>query len=301
MADFTLAQLRYFVVAASSGSMTAAAAELRIAQSAVSSAVATLERALGVQLFIRRHARGLCLTDAGERLCVAAQDLLAHATELGEVARGIADAVSGDIRFGCFVTLAPFLMPQILRSCADRYPQLHIQARELDTDELLAELKEGKIEVALMYDLGLGEDLKRRRIAAAPPYVIVPAGHPLSTSPGIHLAELEDEPMIILDIPRSAEYFEGLLHSAGVEPKVCFRSSSYETVRGMVAEGLGYAVLNQRPSVDTTYGGRSVVAVPLLDELSSLPIVLTRLTKVRPTGRAQALADACAAALADRG
>ncbi|MFE4667003.1 LysR family transcriptional regulator [Streptomyces sp. NPDC056716] len=294
MSGFTLTQVRYFVAAAASGSMTAAAAELHVAQSAVSSAVAALERSLGVQLFIRQHARGLVLTGAGHRLNIESQALLAHAAELAESARGMADAVSGEISLGCFVTLAPFAMPELLSLCTRRHPRLDLRVHELGTRELLQCLHEGTIELALMYDLGLGDDVERHQLADAPPYVIVAGDHPLSGAPGIHLRQLENDPMIMLDIPRSTEYFQRLLHTAGVEPRVRYRSSSYETVRGLVAEGHGYAVLNQRPAHGTTYNGRSVVAVPLLDEVEPLPIVLVRMAKVRPTGRAQALADACA-------
>ncbi|MGW6458065.1 LysR family transcriptional regulator [Streptomyces sp. NPDC055078] len=300
MADFTLAQVRYFAAAASTGSMTAAAAELRVAQSAVSSAVAALERSLGVRLFIRQHARGLKLTNAGQRLYTEAQALLAHAADLQESARDIADTVSGDIALGCFVTLAPFVVPPLLSMCARRYPRLDVRVREQGTPGLLAELRDGTVEAALMYDLGLGPDMARRRIGAAPPHVILSTDHPLAGSSGVHLSKLEHDPMIILDIPHSTAYFESLLHTAGVEPRVRYRSSSYETVRDLVAEGHGYAVLNQRPAFATTYGGRSVAAVPLLDEVAPLPIVLVRMAQVRPTVRARALADACAAAVSRR-
>ncbi|WP_240437503.1 LysR family transcriptional regulator [Sciscionella marina] len=292
-----MTQLRYFVAAASTGSMTAAAIDLRIAQSAVSTAVGGLERSLGVQLFIRQHARGLSLTGAGHRLHVAAQELLGLAAGLEETARGLAVAATGDIAFGCFVTLAPFVMPQILRWCAERHPRLNLNARELDTPEITAELQEGRIEIALMYDLALGTGIERHRIGSVPPYVIVAPDHRLAKAPGIHLSELQDESMVMLDIPHSAEYFAGLMRAAGVQPKVQHRSTSYETVRSLVAQGLGYAVLNQRPTFATTYSGESVVSLPLFDNVADLPIVLARIAHTRPTGRAQAVAQACAAVL----
>ncbi|HWH25637.1 MAG TPA: LysR family transcriptional regulator [Pseudolysinimonas sp.] len=293
MAEYTLTQIRYFVAAAGTGSMTAAALELHVAQSAVSSAVAALERALGVQLFIRLHARGLALTAAGHRLNIEAQGLLAHASELEESARGIAENVSGEVTLGCFVTLAPFAVPVITAACSRRYPQIKLSLRELDTKDLLASLQDGSSDIAVMYDLELGDTFERRRLGAAAPYVIVAMDHPLAGSSGIRLSQLENEPMILLDIPRSAEYFEGLLRAAGVVPQIHYRSSSYETVRGLVAEGQGYAVLNQRPTYGTTYAGRSVVALPILDPVEPLPIVLVKLAQSRPTGRAHALAEIC--------
>jgi DNA-binding transcriptional LysR family regulator len=108
---FTLVQLRYFVASAEAGSMTAAAERLVIAQSAVSTAVSNLEKDLQLQLFIRRRARGLTLTPAGERFLHQARDLLNQAREMAEEARGTGLHLSGPVAVGCFVTMAPLYLP----------------------------------------------------------------------------------------------------------------------------------------------------------------------------------------------
>lgn len=299
MAEYTLAQVRYFVAAAGAGSMTAAAAELHVAQSAVSSAVAALERALGVQLFIRQHARGLVLTAAGRRLYREAQALLVHAADLEESARSISQAVSGRITLGCFITLAPFTVPAIRRLSARQYPRLDLRIAEQGTEDLLESLHDGTTELALMYDLDLGDAYETLQLGQAAPYVIVSADHRLAGASSVRLADLQQEPLIMLDIPRSSEYFEELLASAGVRPEVQYRSSSYETVRGLVAEGQGWALLNQRPVFATTYGGRSVVALSLIDDAEPLPIVLVRLADSRSTRRVRALSEVCASVVSN--
>src|SRR6478736_1828012 len=86
--DMTLVQLRYFVTTATRRSMTEASADLHVAQSAVSTAIAQLERTLGVQLFVRQRSKGLALTDAGEQLLRDARSLLAQVDEMAEAVRG---------------------------------------------------------------------------------------------------------------------------------------------------------------------------------------------------------------------
>ena len=118
--DVTLTQLRYFVKAATYSSMTKAADELHIAQSAVSAAVSQLEQQIGTQLFIRHRARGLALTAAGEEMLRDTRALLAHLDEVLDGASGRVDQVRGTVRLACFVTLTPFVLPRLLSDLGDR-------------------------------------------------------------------------------------------------------------------------------------------------------------------------------------
>jgi DNA-binding transcriptional LysR family regulator len=298
--EFTLIQLRYFAVAAELGSMTAAARQLMVSQSAISAAVAHLERVLGLQLFVRHHARGLSLTRAGARFLSEAQSFLAHADELAEAARGLGGALAGELTVGCFTSLAPFYLPKLLTDFSARYPQVNVSVAEGQAEMLQQALLDGSCEIALLYDLGLAEEIETELLTAAPPYALVAAGHRLAGAGGVHLADLADEPMVLLDWPLSREYFRSLLLRSGAEPRISHRTTSYETVRALVAGGHGFSILNQRPAADTTYDGGRVVALPLLDRLPPLPVVLAFLRGVRPTRRAAAFAARCRAVLAQR-
>ena len=93
--------------------------------------------------------------------------------------------------------------------------------------------------------------------------------------------------MVLLDLPDSRDYFESMLVDAGVQPRIQYRSASYETVRGMVARGHGFSILNQEPAHHGTYDGGEVVAVPIRGDAPGLPIVIARAHVVRATaGRA---------------
>jgi DNA-binding transcriptional LysR family regulator len=295
--EFTLTQLRYFVTAARAGSMTAAANELYVAQSAVSAAIAAVERSLGVQLFIRQRSRGLALTTAGQRLLIEAGSLLVQAAELRESARSIATEPSGPVNFGCFTTVSPFVVPRVLAHCQRRFPHVQVQVQELETRPALDALLNGTLDVSLLYEFDIGDRFECAPVIAMAPYVILPAEHALAAHPGLWIKDLANEPMILLDIPLSREYFRGLLKSAGVDLSVKYRSSNYETVRGLVAEGQGYALLNQRPAFGTTYPGPAVATVALLDDVAPLTLSTVRVADTRPTSSARALMAVCQATI----
>lgn len=106
------------------------------------------------------------------------------------------------------------------------------------------------------------------------------------------LSDLASEPMILLDLPRSRDYFRAIYPT---EPRVRFRTSSYETARSLVAGGHGYSILNQRAESDQTYDGGRVACVPISDDVPALDVVLASVRGVRPTARAVAFAETCQA------
>ncbi|MGW8374676.1 LysR substrate-binding domain-containing protein [Streptomyces sp. ODS28] len=288
---FTFVQLRYFLVAAERASMTEAATELHIAQSAVSAAIYNLESELRVQLFIRRRGRGLTLTPAGERLKQQARELMARARDVEREARGDSGALSGPVAVGCFLTLAPHYLPPLFSECMSRHPGIEIDVLEAETDQLVDALKAGSIDFALTYDLGLSAqlDLHSETIAQAPAYVIVPADHHLADRGTVELAELAAEPLVLLDLPHSRDYFRSLLTSTGTAPNVRYRTQSYETVRSLVARGLGYSVLNQRTATDQTYGGGQIAQLQLRDPGPPLQVQIVSVKGMAQTPRARAV------------
>ncbi|MEU7879954.1 LysR substrate-binding domain-containing protein [Microbispora bryophytorum] len=294
MADvnFTLVQLRYFVTAAELGSMTAASRELMVAQSAISAAIAQVERELGVQLLIRHHARGLSLTRAGERFLVEAREFLSHAAALAQSARGLAGSLTGELAVGCLTTLAPFYLSRLLREFAEKYPGVRVSVAEGEISAMESALLDGRCEVALVYAIDLALDLDIRTLTRARPYALLPPEHPLARAEAVSLTDLAAEPMILLDLPRSRDYFRAIYPT---EPRVRFRTSSYETARSLVAGGHGYSILNQRADNDQTYDGGRVACVPISDDVPTLDVVLASVRGVRPTARAVAFAETCQA------
>lgn len=291
MAQYTLRQLEYFVAVAETGSVTKAAQAIHLSQSALSTALVELERALDVQLFLRHHARGVTLTTAGEQLLTASRRLLQQATELTDEARGLGAEVTGTLHLACFGVLAPYVLPEVLAEAATRLPSLEISTSEVDLAQLVDGITAGRFELAIGYDLTADPRLKTRRLYTLRPYVLLPAGHPLARRKKVRLSQLVDEPLALLDLPHSREYFASVFQAAGVDPVVRYRSTSTETVRALVARGLGYTLLNARPRPEALSGPHAVAAVDIADDAPALDVVLIKANGVRPTRRMAAVED----------
>ena len=294
----SLTQLRYFIRVAERESMTRAAEDLFVAQSAVSSAVAHLEKELGVQLFIRRHAKGLTLTASGRELLVRSRQILTALAESLESIAGEAQAFWGPLHVVCFSPLAPFYLPSIIAGLKREHPGLEVRVTEAVAGEVGEYLESGRAEVGLTYDLALGDSVHRDVLAEIVPYAALPSSHRLAGAASVSLADLVDEPMILVDLPHSRDYFLGVFTDRGMTPNVQYRSSSYETVRAMVAQDHGFSLLHQRPATDSTYAGGQVVAVPLSDAVTPLRVVTASLASMRMSRRAQAFVERCRAVVA---
>lgn len=292
---FTLVQLRYFAVVAETQNMTGAAVRLNITQSTLSSAIAQLEGEVGASLFVRVPRRGLRLTDAGRRLARELGPFLEEADRINALVAGETDALEGELRVGLFAPLAPFRAPVILSAFERSHPRVHVSFLEGDQEFVQRALAEGRCDVALMYDIGLEPGFTTHVVERVPPHVIVHAGHPLAAAADrlVWLSELATEPLILLDLPHTREYFLNLFRLAGVEPRIRHRATGYETVRAFVGKGHGYSVLNQRIHHQLTYVGDRIVPLTLADDLPSIAVVLVRPDGVRPTRRALAFEEVC--------
>lgn len=297
--SITLTQLTYFAECAKTLNMTTASQELHIAQSAVSTAINQLEKALGAPLFIRQHSKGLILTPAGESLLHETRQIFGLITDAVETIQAGQTEIRGTIVLACFKTFAPFLLPQLLGHLQERHPELSIDVVEGDHEECLAALRSGRAEIALNYDLTDAEGIDDERVGEVRPHVIVGTAHRLAKRREVALSELADDPLVLLDLPDSREYFLNILRSAGITPRIKHRSSSYETVRSMVAMGLGYSILNQRPRIQETYTGERTAILEISDPAPSLHVVSSTLTKSGSTAKARAVTDTVREILAE--
>lgn len=293
MLPYTLRQLEYFVATAEHSSVAGAASTLNISQPSVSNAILKLEDHFGVQLFVRHHAQGVSLTSTGRRILADARNLLRHAGDLQQTARAAGDVAAGQLELGCFITLAPLFLPALVSTFAQDYPGASMTLHEGTQDELVEGLKTGRFELALLYDLDLPEIITSVPLAAFEPYVLLPADHPLTQHSSLTLEDLKDEPLVLLDVPPSRDYFTGLFHTAGLEPNVTFSSASLEMVRGLVGRGLGYSLLVTRPFGDYTYDGCRIEARPLAHAAATSTICLAYLAQSRPTRLMDAFTEYC--------
>ena len=294
---FTLRQLEYFVAAGEAGSITEAARRTHGSQPTVSSAVARLEKALGVELFVRHHAHGVTLTPAGTRFLGEARALLRQASELERYGVGLTEGVSGPIDLGCLVTLAPVVAPRLCREFVGSHPDAHVELMEGGQEELLRALRDGQISLALTYDLQLGDEILFEPMATLPPLAVLPSDHPLSGGKDVALGDLAAEPLILLDLPLSREYFLSLFLAHGLQPTVARRSPNSEVIRSMVANGFGYTLVNIRPGIGRALDGRGFTVLPLREPARPLHAGLATMASARQPRSVEAFREHCAARL----
>jgi LysR family transcriptional regulator, hydrogen peroxide-inducible genes activator len=149
MIDVTLRQLRYFDAVARHGHFGRAAEACAITQPALSMQIKDLEEGLGGVL-LERNARHVALTTFGEEIVGRARGILHAIDELGDFARASRDRFMGRLRIGMIPTVAPYLLPAVIRTLAQRYPELDIHVRETMTPKLIQELSEGRLDTALV-------------------------------------------------------------------------------------------------------------------------------------------------------
>nr|WP_179580820.1 LysR substrate-binding domain-containing protein [Leifsonia psychrotolerans] len=301
-------QLAYFVGIAEAGSISDAAARLHVSASALSAALTDLEASVGMQLCIRRKAHGVTLTPNGVDVLDKARRVLRAADEIRHTHGSPAGELRGPITLGCYVTLAPTVVPALLEATSAVHPGLTFTLVESAQDGLLRGLFDGDIDLAVVYDMHLPGGLNRVLLYEVRLHVLLPAGHrlcpptgvdapadaPGTDAPaeaGVDLADLIDEPFVLFDAAPSREYTLGLLEARGLHPEVAHRTSSYEMVRALVARGQGWSVLVQRPAQPFSYEGRPVVSLPISPAAPLVGVYLVWPEDVTLTPRAQAVVD----------
>ena len=274
MVRFTLRQLAYVQAIAETGGIAQAARKLNISQPSVAQGLDKLEAVTGLSLFERHHARGVTLTTQGRRFLEHANGLLKHADQVQRDAEALAAFEAGELRLGCFATIAAFHLPGLIRSFERVCPSVRVSAEEANLEWLAEKVHEGRLDVGLTYDIGNTLDgLDVCPLTAIEPAVLLPSDHPRAERKSIRLRDLADEPYVLYDAPGSRDYFTDLLDRAGLSPRIGYASQTLEGVRSAVAAGFGFSIVALRPRRGTTYGGNNVVALPMTDRIKSLQIV----------------------------
>lgn len=277
--NLSLRALRYVVATADCGNLTKAAHKLNVSQPSISSAIAQVEAELGVQIFIRHHARGVTLTPAGSRIVGEARGLLNHARDFAQSAKDLGQELRGEISVGCLWTIASHVMPSVLSGFAETHRGVVVNLEEGDQQSILDSLVAGRTELALSYRFAIPEEVAGERLTAFPPYALLPAGHPLAGKKKIALEELVDEHFILLDMPYSRDYFLNLFSAQGLEPKVAFHARTHELARGLVGHGRGYTITNLVAKSMDTYDGRRVAAVPISGDPEPVELMILALRR----------------------
>lgn len=250
----TLAQLRTFVTIAENKHFGAAATKLGISQPSLSQALVALETGLSVQL-IERSTRKVIVTTAGEELLPYAKQTLEAADAFLAHSRGANGTLSGPLSVGIIPTIAPYLLPELLKSLHENYPELEPRIVEDQTKHLVQMLRDGQIDVALMALPSESNGMIDLPLYQEEFTVVVPEGHEFAGRSDLGLDALDHLDLLLLDDGHCLhDQILELCRRADVNPSeaanAVTRAASLTTVMQLVIGGLG-ATLVPRSALDS--------------------------------------------------
>lgn len=239
----TLQQFRYLVAVADSLHFRRAAESVHVTQPTLSAQLRELEGKLGVQL-VERSRAGVTLTPVGAQVAERARGVLRDVADIAALARSGADPLAGTVRVGIVGSLGGYFLPLVIPSLHARWPALKFYVREGTAEDLLRRLRDGALDV-LFFPVPLdAPGLHIAPLFHEPLLVVVPANHPLAASPVVDRAQLRGETVMTLESGhRLHDTVAALCEETGARLSLDYEGTSLDTLRQMVATGLGLSVL----------------------------------------------------------
>jgi LysR family hydrogen peroxide-inducible transcriptional activator len=236
-------QLEYLVAVAEVGGFTRAAERLQIAQPSLSHQIKKLEKELRQPLFDRLP-RGAVLTEAGQRMMEHARRVLAELHDARRRVDEVGGQVTGAIAVGAIPTIAPFLLPPLVRSFVSRWPGVRVSVTEDLTSRLLTQVDQGELDLAVFSSADEVPNVHIEQVGGEPMYLAVPTDHRLAGRRRVAWRDLAEEPFVLLhDEHCLASQVQAYCVPHGLEPVVVARGAQLYTVAMIVSAGLGVSVL----------------------------------------------------------
>ncbi|MEV6792475.1 LysR family transcriptional regulator [Streptomyces sp. NPDC051320] len=223
--------------------VTRAAHELSVPQSTLSRAMVRLEADLGVALFARKG-RTVSLTPAGRTFLTTVERALAEVERAADSVRADADPTAGRVSFGFLHTMGSETVPALIRAFRADHPKVRFQLVQNYGEAMLKGLRAGELDLCLTSPVPEAPDLVARRLDEQRLRLVVPDEHRLAGRKRIRLVEAADEAFVTLEPGYGLRRItDDLCAEAGFTPRVAFEGEEAETLRGLVAAGLGVALL----------------------------------------------------------
>jgi len=269
----TLNELRYLVAVAQERNFGRAAQKCFVSQPALSVAIQKLEEELGARLFERGKSE-VTVTPFGGQIVEQAARVLEEAARIREIAQAGRNQLVGALKLGVIYTIAPYLLPDLIPALHQRAPLMPLDLEENLTDHLEGELKGGRLDAAIVALPFAPAGVATEFLYEEPFQVVVPADHPWAKRKSVAPDELTGERTIMLAV---GHCFRDQVLDACPELNRAnmqiARTTSLETIRNMVASGLGVSVL-PRDALTPKYHSRLVVAVPFGKPVPSRRVAL---------------------------
>lgn len=238
-----LRDLRYLVALADHKHFGRAATASFVSQPTLSTQIKKLEDELGVSL-VERAPRRVMLTPIGRDIAERARKVIADVAQMAEIARRSQDPEAGTVRLGLFPTLAPYLLPHVLPGLRKRFPRLELLLVEEKTDQILSRLRDGRLDAGLLALPIHDDQLHVEPLFDEPFLLAVPQQHAMAKLTSLDLHDLDDQHLLLLEEGHCLrDQALDVCRMAGADERDGFRATSLETLRQMVASGVGITLL----------------------------------------------------------
>ncbi|MCI4167210.1 LysR family transcriptional regulator [Bacillus spizizenii] len=243
-------QLEYFQTLAQMQHVTKAAKSLSITQPALSRSIARLENHLGVPLF-DRHGRSITLNKYGHIFLRRVQAMMKEYTEGKEEIQALLKPDQGEVSLGFLHTLGTTLVPDLIGSFQQEYPNISFQLKQNHSYWLLERLKSGDLDLCLLASIKPEKPIQWIKLWSEELFVFVPNDHPLATHESITLSEIAGERFILLKKGYALRMtVDELFEKADIQPNIMFEGEEAATAAGFVAAGLGISILPDLKGLD---------------------------------------------------
>jgi LysR family transcriptional regulator, hydrogen peroxide-inducible genes activator len=257
-----LRDLRYLVTLADTRHFGKAAARCHVSQPTLSAQLKKLEEYLGVEL-IERQPRRVALTEIGEQIVAHARRVVTDSDELLSLARSQRDPLSGGLKLALIPTIGPYLLPLVARQLRKQLPKLKLMLYEYQTEPLLQALRAGDIDLGILALPVHADGVESRKLFEEDFMVALPKGHRLAEKANIKLDDLTGNSLLLLEDGHCLRDQALEICSRGdIEEDQDYRATSLETLRQMVAAGMGVTLLPKLSTSGPFGNDKSVIVRP---------------------------------------
>jgi LysR family hydrogen peroxide-inducible transcriptional activator len=236
-------QLRYFIAVADEGNFSRAAAKVRVAQPSLSQQIRKLEAEVGQPLFDRLP-RSVVLTEAGRCLIDYARQILASIGDARRCVDELKGEVAGRVAVGAIPTIAPYVLPELVVTFQDHYPEVTLEVVEDVTEGITRRIEVGELDVALASTCRPSPTLHRQSLGTEPLLALVSEEHPLAKKDRVAFDDLKSQRFLLLhDMHCLSQQVNHLLESRRLRPEIALAGSQLSTIANMVAASIGVSIV----------------------------------------------------------
>ncbi|AIS60141.1 LysR family transcriptional regulator [Listeria ivanovii] len=279
-----LRQLKYFMEVARVEHMTKASENLHVAQSAVSRQITKLEEELGVPLF-DRIGRNMQLTSVGQDFLNQATIALNELQKAEALVTEYTDPAKGTVRVGLPNSLSTKVLPSVISTFREKYPQITYQFMEGTNEELTEMLISGVLDMTFLSPVPESDDqMEAVRFFDEKLKLIVPTTHPLAENFNVSLKELAKEKFVLY--PEDFDLYKIVTNTAikkGFEPEIAFQSRDFYTIQGLVGAGLGISILPEMILDGAIFKETKSIALRDKELRRSVGIITTKKRNLSPS------------------